>query len=706
MFEKNQKNLKKTLFPDLPIGLISPIRTVNTKPIPLLDFMQEIKLQSTNFRENETFLKSYSDGPKRDKGQLFLILDLPDNPGAEDSLAEKIWRSLHDSFFNCESDDPYFCFEEALKAVNTAIDQENLKRETGTIGRLHAIASLLQEGTLHFSHAGQAVLYLKRGDQFSRISEELGPDSESGFHSISSGALTGDDCVVFSTRHLPFDENTLLEVFTEKGLKLVNSIKGLAKLKELTGMISHLSIPGNTLEQESLEGPAVSEAADAGEISPVEEEPALRTPETRSRKKAHRVLESIKTKLRTGQKINAAKKAAKEVISGVGSRFSKVLKKPERIKHVNRRYILLGVIALVVVLGALLVYQSGYREKQAEAAKYDQLLYQVKTNIEVAENRFLIGEKTDASDFLNKAAAALQQIETAGFYQSDVEKMKREIALYRDNFDAVMRAPNPNVLADLSTRGATRAVGMVRTEDLRNIIYESGRVFEVFLDSVYEPREIDVLDPGDAVIAGWELLNFRSIAMITQNGRLIEYNMRNGTFEQMNTLDTTWNKGVDLRGYHNGESLYLLDVINSTIWRYPRLRTNYGQPVVWARDTKLSDAVGLAIDGDIYVLTKSGEILRFRRGQLSPFEIVDQPSVALKNPSRIITFQEALHLYVLDSANRRVVVYTKGQGNVGRYSKQILFENFQPNEILDIAVDKEEQKLTVLTRDKLYITDL
>src|SRR3990170_5304741 len=123
--------------------------------------MELITVNNILFGENEAFLKRFTDGPKRGKGQLFLEIDLPDNPGAEDSIAEKIWRALHDSFFNCESDDQYYCFEEALKAANEVIDQESKKRESGTIGRVNAIASLLENNSLHFSHTGRAAVYLK-----------------------------------------------------------------------------------------------------------------------------------------------------------------------------------------------------------------------------------------------------------------------------------------------------------------------------------------------------------------------------------------------------------------------------------------------------------------------------------------------------------------------------------------------------------------
>lgn len=657
-----------------------------------------IKLNSVSFRENESFLRSYSDGPKRDKGQLFLLLDLPDNPGAEDFLAEKIWRTLRDSFFNCESDDPYYCFEEALKAVNHGIDQENQKRETGTIGRVHAIASLLQDDALHFSHTGEAVVYLKRGNNFSKISEELESDSEAGFHSVSSGSLVAEDCIVFSSRYLPFANDTLSEVFTEKGNKLINQLRSLSKQKEMVGIVSSLLMaeadmnekPTNESEMETV----------LNEESPV---PEIPKPEIRERPKkgVQLLMHKMKSKI-DFKKVDAVKKTAKDVFEGVSSKFSKIIKKPERIKNVNRRYVLLGVIALVAALGTLMVFQSGYREKAEEAKKYEQLLYQVKTNIEVAENRFLIGEKSDATEFLNKAAAALLQIETAGYYQTDVEKMKKEIVLFRDNFDAIIRPEDPSVFIDLSQKGTVDALGIIHTQDQKNYVYEPRRLFESLLGKVQEGIAID---PEEIVLAGAEMEDFNVLSFITQSGQFIEYSTRNGSFEKSKTQDEAWKKGVDVKTF-NGEYAYLLDPSANTIWKYRRLRTSYSAASAYTSEGDLSTAVSLTIDGSVYVLLRDGKIIKYLKGAIVPFEIKDQPSLPLKNPSRIFTLPEANNLYVLDSSNRRVVVYSKGTGGVSRYQKQIVFDNVKPDEIRDFYVDKEEQKIVILTANKAFIADL
>lgn len=658
--------------------------------------MNAVNVYQATFRENETYLQSFSDGPKRDKGQLFFHVDLPDNPGAEDALAEKLWRALHDSFFNCQSDDPYYCFEDALKAVNEALDQEHKKRESGTIGRFHAVAALLQNEDLHFAQTGDAVVALKRGEYFSSSKEDHGSGSKNdSFDTISSAQLMSGDVVVFFTRPLPFEDQELLEVFSEKPSKIQGPLKALSKQKEITGLVSYWMYDEEKESAAVTVTPDQTSAQENNEVSSEEFEETEETESTGGR------FDLIKSKFK-GEQFSKARSAMKGVVGGVSSRLTHIVKKPDRIKNVNRRYILLAVVSLVVLLGILYIVNSNYREQAAQAQYYETLLTQVNMNIQKAEQEFLIGEKADANDLLSQAETALGEIAEAGYFQTDVEKIENTIALHRDNFDAIFRVSNPTVFADLTQKGTVDALGIINTVEQRNFIYEPRRLFETLLDTVQDPQEID---SEEIVVSGAELEDFNVLSFITQSGQVIEYEVRNGRFSSATTQDATWQKGVDVKTF-NGEFIYILDPQSNAIWKYRRLRSGYSTASTYNSEGDLSNAVSLAIDGDIYVLNRDGSIVRFRSGDLVPYEVKSQPSVPLENPSRIFTLPEANNLYVLDSANSRVVVYSKdNSGNVD-YQKQLIFETFDPNEIRDFYVDQDEQKLTVLTADKVYITDL
>lgn len=663
--------------------------------------MKELKVSTVPLNEYESFLKNFSDGPRREKGKLFLEIDLPDNPGAEDAIAEKIWRALHHSFFNYDSDDSYFCFEEALKAVNQVIKQENQKRESGTIGRINALASLLQENMFHFSQIGAGTVYLKRKNHISQITEISEEEPDQNFSSISSGELHPGDIVISSTRSLPFHETKLNEIFSLKESKILSELKSLSKEKDIVGLVSFFIYADQTEEV-----PEKSERENIATVLAPEKAPEIKQIlDVKSHASPFKIKEKavdfLKSKI-THEKIEKVKNTLKDVAHGMGSNIMKIAKKPTRIYHMNRRSILMGLFILIVFLGILLVFQSGYRERAQKAAYYEDLLSQVKNNISIAETRFLIGEKTDAHKFLNTAETALEEISKAQFFQSDVEKLKKDIVLYRDNFDQILRVNELTLLADFGAQGAINSVGIIHTQDQKNYVFESQKIFESLLDKVQSGI---ALGNDEIIIAGAKLEDFNALVFLTQSGQIIEYSIRNGRFENSKTLDEVWKKGIDLKTF-NGEFIYLLDPSTNSIWKYRRLRTGYSKASPYSTQGDLSTAISFSIDGDIYALLQDGKILKYRKGEILPFEIKDQPSIPLKNPSLIFTLPEANNLYVLDSAHKRIVVYSKGQNGLSYYQKQIIFDTLESNEIRDFSIDKDEQKLMILTTDKMYITDL
>lgn len=662
--------------------------------------MDEQKLSSIAFRETETFLKVFSSSPRRGKGQLFLLLDLPDNPGAEDAVAEKLWSTLETTFYNHESDDPYFSFETSLKSANQVLTQENQKRASGSLGALHAIAGLLQDNALHFSHTGLAQISLKRGNRITQISENPEEGPEGPFGAISSGELHPLDMVIISTRSLALHQPAFLEVFTEKGVKMVTQLKNLGKQKDFIGLVSVFTFQGESVpsfEQEPLSDASEQILAKAPEL-------VLRPGATRIarwKQKTRELFMKMRGRMNS-EKWAHAKGTVKAVIHGVKSRMAIAAKKPHPIRNLNRRSILLTIMGLLVILAVGFSIRSRYQEQADRARYFENLLASAKNNIAIAENRFLIGEKSDATEFLRKAEAALVEIEAANFFQQDIKKLKNDIATYRDNFDAILRVEESSVYVNLAQRTTVDALGLIHTQDEKNYAYEPRRLFESLLDKVQEELTID---PEEIVISGAELPDFNLLTFLTQNGQVIEYSTRNGRFERAKTLDETWKRGIDVESF-NGEFLYLLDPSSNAIWKYRRLRTGYSKVITYTEEGDLSNAVSFAIDGDIYVLRRDGQILRYRKGALIPFETKDQPSIPIKNPNRIFTLPELNNLYILDSENKRVVAYSKGTTGVGTYQKQILFENLKPGEMRDLYVDKSEQKLYVMTSDKILITDL
>ncbi len=665
--------------------------------------MNSDSISVQKFQEQESFFSSHQDGPKRDKGRLFLALDIADNPGAEDSIAEKTWRALHDSYYNCSSDDQYLCFEEALKRANEVLMKEGAKRAEGTLGRVHAVATLEHEGILHFSQMGTASLYLKRAGRFSPISEDSTGDQE--FLSIASGDLVPGDLLLMSTRPLPLHQPELIDAFEQKQSKWNGALKSWAKKQQHIGMLSYFS-----LEEEAT---ATDLAPELIEEAPKSmEKTASKTPESPElplenldeeeeqpgpRAKLTKLMNSVKA-----QPFDKVIKAFKGMGSGIGSKAGKLVRKPDSITDINKRYVLLGIVGVLVLFMVLFTLSSNYRQKAEIAADFEQKLSNAESSISIAENRFLIGEKSDATEKLNEAERILTEIQTAGFYQTEVSQLLEEVTLHRDNFDAIIRVESPTIYADLTEKGTVDALGLINTQDQKNFVYEPRRLFETLLNKVQEPLTID---QEEIVVAGAELEDFNVISFITQSGQVIEYETRNGRFQLANTQDETWNKGIDVKTF-NGEFLYILDSQANSIWKYRRLRNSYSTASVYSSQGDLTTGISMAIDGDIYVLLRNGDVLKYSRGDQVNLELRDKPTEDLQNPTKIFTLPEHNNFYILDSGLSRIIVYAKGQSGIATFQKQLVFPELAANSIKDFTVDLDEQKVTFVTADKVYISDL
>lgn len=152
-------------------------------------------------------------------------------------------------------------------------------------------------------------------------------------------------------------------------------------------------------------------------------------------------------------------------------------------------------------------------------------------------------------------------------------------------------------------------------------------------------------------------------------------------------------------------NLYLLDSGRNTIWKhaatssaFSEARTYLGKDI----SVDLSKSVDMAIDGEIYVLTSSGNVGKFSGGLPQDFAIkgIDQP---LKNPTAIYTDEDLKNIYILDSGNSRIVVVDKK----GNYLFQYVLPADSGQRIADsIAADEQLKKIFLFSGSKIFGIDI
>lgn len=129
---------------------------------------------------------------KEKGGQLFVIIEIRDNPSNAKAIGEKIWSTMLRYFSaNCneESDKR---FEDSLKEVNKVLD------ELHTHG-LSALIGLIDGKDLYLTQTGNAAAYLAHKKSIEVISQDLSKKESNVFTSVAKGKIKAEDFVVFSS---------------------------------------------------------------------------------------------------------------------------------------------------------------------------------------------------------------------------------------------------------------------------------------------------------------------------------------------------------------------------------------------------------------------------------------------------------------------------------------------------------------------------
>ncbi|MHB8619662.1 MAG: NHL repeat-containing protein, partial [Chloroflexota bacterium] len=160
-----------------------------------------------------------------------------------------------------------------------------------------------------------------------------------------------------------------------------------------------------------------------------------------------------------------------------------------------------------------------------------------------------------------------------------------------------------------------------------------------------------------------------------------------------------WKQAQALVPY--GPNVYVLDPAAGNIYRYvpgPGGQYTNAPTLFFPRSDRalLGKAVGMAIDGSIWVSTSDGQILKLAGAQRQPFTVTGLPR-PLTKLGGIVTSVNTRSVYVLDAASNRIVQI----GKDGAYQRQLALGVHSP--VTSFWVDELSHQLYVLAANKLYL---
>lgn len=164
----------------------------------------------------------------------------------------------------------------------------------------------------------------------------------------------------------------------------------------------------------------------------------------------------------------------------------------------------------------------------------------------------------------------------------------------------------------------------------------------------------------------------------------IEYN---GNFQQF----------IDAKIFNN--KLYCLSPENNQVVRFNKTNDKFTSQTNWLNnDINLTGAVSIDIDGSVYILKNNGELLKFTKGRKEDFAL-EAISPVLTTSSKIIISQEQKYLYILDTVNKRLIVFDKS----GKFINQYTSNKF--NNLKDFAIDEKTKKIYFLNNASILEID-
>lgn len=202
-----------------------------------------------------------------------------------------------------------------------------------------------------------------------------------------------------------------------------------------------------------------------------------------------------------------------------------------------------------------------------------------------------------------------------------------------------------------------------------------------------------------------------NLLILDSNRNLLEVDPATGVRPLAVANREQWVSPRAIAGY-NG-NFYLLDSGTGKILRYRPTADGYGNaPESYLEgDATLdfSNAIDMAIDGNIWVLYRDGTVQTFLEGRQQPFVLEPPPDGPIAEPQAIIAGSEAgtaQSLFIVDSAGSRILEYDKTGKYLRQYRPADMTDREKLRKMRALQVDEINKAFFILASDGLYRTDI
>lgn len=637
----------------------------------------------------ESFIYEPSNIEEEKLGHLFMIGRIRNVEASSFFLINLLASRIKREYYNTRHKFPAEAFEAASKEGNKAL-KENEDR-INWLGNLDFIIVSASQKRIHFTLLGKMKNFILRQNEIidlvgNFISEK---DVLFPFSTILQGTLKKNDILIFSTSNI-FSKDKLIN-FGKNLLPIEeDKIKKLIEVKE--SGVALVVETGKTSENiERLQS----------KLSPKKDSlPKLPRLPSINKEKVKNGLEFFREK---GKKIKKdslkiltlqkkSKKEEKKEIPNIA--IEKDLPRKPKINWETSRKIFSKKITLIVFCALFLIIAGGgifQYQKNAERRNIEEIIKTAETKKTEGENTLIYGDKDKALLAFEEASKSLNDAELN--LSSDEQKIKIE-NLRKEIEEKIGEISGRKILSEISPIFEIKKG--VEEWNSKGMLLEKDNVYIFSADSelAYKwnaaKKEGIFLPLGEkshaaAIIKGKPIFIFNSSKVkIGEEGENIEIKY---PYEDL--------KIAEIDSFEN--YFYIFDKEKGEIVKYNLSGNNISSPSLWFKKRESGkEAVSIAIDGNIFLLSADGKIKKYSAGNLKEEIAAPETFPKISAATKIFTSKNNKYLYILEPSQKKVIIIKKTGEVVAEY-QSAEFKNLK-----DLWVNSGDKIIYLLSENKVF----
>lgn len=655
-------------------------------------------------------------------GYLFAVGEVEARGGVGQELLDLTLSAIQKEYYRDTKRSPASSFELALHQANLILNDSTARGVKDWMGYFNVAVCVLVGSTLHVSVAGQATVSLVRKTGLTDVSEGLATYPVTNplrtFSQLASGTVQARDVLYLGTanfkplfrsedlKRFAIDHSAhtivtrLQQLYSDYGLRhpmaaLVVSLLPKYIVEPRTESISPPGTRrGEPIHQASLQPrkPIILNrswlstlGAIAERVAAVGLEHARQTLWPALKQGSRQIGGQAR---HGGAALLTASKRTVEQLPKIRVNRSFIASLP-RSSKIFAVLTLVFAVALVVSLFLL----RNKRVEDSRTAQVSEQLHSAQTAKDAAAAALIYDNRDEAQKHISEAHNLAQQVKSSGLYAEEVAALEKEIEVQQDRLQKIVRASSETATPVgswseyISNPGDMRL--FVLGDELFTFDPQTNAILKLTSDGKAE--RVTQTTEGIGFFVNGAVQNADKTIVLTTDGpgvALFE-TKDNSLLKQEITLPSEQTRLGAVGVF--GNRLYLHDETTGQIHTYNKTLRGYTGGEAWIADGEFpKDTIrSIAIDGNIFTLHSDGALQRLFKGVPAEFALAAvEPS--LSGATRIITSDEHQYLYIVDPANKRVVIFTKE----GELVRQIFIES--ASNMQDAAVGPDEKNLYIL----------